>query len=448
LENELYSQQLLDHLHLLEQYNGYGLRSPTDVLLAIDRQGHIIAASPLATKLLRQPPNTFVGRSIAQVLGLKPEDVWKGYPDEFTLCLPQTDVPLSAEALPVSRQGREAGGVIVLRTSRRTTKGKVQSESWQARYSFNDLIGKNPRFQETLRVARTAATTDLAVLLVGESGTGKELLAHAIHAASPRASGPFVPFNCGGISEELIAAELFGYVEGAFTGAIRGGQKGKVEVAHGGTLFLDEVDEMPVKMQISLLRVLEDGMVVPLGSTYPRRVDVRLIAATNKDLFQQVTQGTFRADLYYRLSGAAISLPSLRERSEDLLLLADHFLRQARLSVTLTPEALVLLRSYAWPGNIRELKNALLWAGLLAQGPTITPQDLPPELVSNSQGMETYAAPEPDPLVQAEKSCILEALIKAQDNLSKAAASLGIHRVTLYRKMRRYGISTRSRGQS
>lgn len=444
LESALHSRQLLDRLYLLEQYNAYELRFAADALLAIDRQGHILAANPVMAKLLRQSPHTFVGRPLASILGLKPEDVWKGCTDEFTICLPHTDVPSAVESLPVSRQGREAGGVLVLRPKQRTTKGKIQSGAWQARYTFSDLIGNSPRFQEALAVARAVAATDLPVLLLGESGTGKELLAHAIHTASPRASGSFVPFNCGGVTEELIAAELFGYVEGAFTGAVRGGQPGKIEAAHGGTLFLDEVDEMPVKMQVSLLRVLEDGMVVPVGSTHPHRVDVRLIAATNKDLLQKVAQGTFRADLYYRLSGAVISLPPLRERIDDLPLLAHHILRQAKLSVTLTPEALVLLQSYAWPGNIRELRNVLLRARALTQGPTLTPQDLPPELVSNSQGMRIHAAVELDPFAQAEKACILEALTKAQGAISDAAASLDIHRVTLYRKMRRYGISTQS----
>ncbi len=257
-----------------------------------------------------------------------------------------------------------------------------------------------------------------------------------------------MPFNCGGVTEELIGAELFGYVEGAFTGAVRGGRPGKIEAAHGGTLFLDEADEMPAKMQVSLLRVLEDGMLVPLGSTHPRRVDIRLIAATNKDLLQKVAQGDFRTDLYYRLNGLVIHPPPLRERTDDIPLLAHHILRQAGLSVTLAPEALALLQSYAWPGNIRELKNVLLRAGVLAQGAAIIPQDFPPELVSNRQGTAIHTALKPAPFAQAERACILEALTKAQDNLSEAAASLGIHRVTLYRKMRRYGISTRSRRES
>jgi len=445
LEHQLHFQQLLDRLHLLEQYNTYQLRFSFDALLVIDRQGHIIAANPPVTKLLRRSANTLVGCSITQALGLNPEDAWKGQPQELTLCLPQADTSLSAEILPVSRQGRETGEVIVLRAGHKALRGKAQSRLWQAQYTFSDLKGKNPHFQRTLERAQIAATTDLPLLLLGESGTGKELLAQAIHSASPRASGPFVPFNCGGVSEELIAAELFGYVEGAFTGAIREGRSGKVEVAHGGTLFLDEVDEMPAKMQVSLLRVLEDGIVVPVGSTQPRRVDMRLITATNKDLLHQVNQRAFRADLYYRLSGLVISLPALRERSDDLSLLAHHILRQAGLPITLTPEALAILQGYAWPGNIRELRNVLLRAGVLAQGPTITPHDLPPELASSNQRTRIHAALEPDPFARAERACILEALTRAQGTLSEAADSLGIHRVTLYRKMRRYGISARSK---
>jgi transcriptional regulator of acetoin/glycerol metabolism len=448
LEDKLSHQWLTDRLYLLEQYNAYELRFPADALLALDRQGRVVAINPSVVKLLRQPANTLIGCSAVQALGLNAGDLWKDRLGELTFRLPQSDISGSAEILPVRKQGRDTGGVLVLQAERKTISGKVQSGAWQARYTFHDLKGQNPRFQRTLEIAQAAATVDLSLLLLGESGTGKELFAQAIHSASPRANGPFVPFNCGGVTEELVEAELFGYVEGAFTGALRGGRVGKVEMAHGGTLFLDEVEEMLPKMQVSLLRVLEDGVIVPIGGTQPRQVDVRLIAATNKDLHQKVARGDFRTDLYYRLNGLIIHMPPLRERTDDIPLLAHHILRQGGLSTTLTPETLALLQSYAWPGNIRELKNALLRAGVLAQGAAITPHDLFSELTSDDQGKEPHSTLTLDPFAQAEKACIAEALAKAQDNLSEAAAALGIHRVTLYRKMHRYGLSTRSRGQS
>ena len=441
LESELYTRELSDRFHVLEQYNAYDLKFPNDAILAVDRQGYIFAASRPTTKLLRLPPDAFLGASLAQVLGLNIQELSRRKLSEVVLSSPQHP-SVSVVASAVSQQGREVGQLLVLRSQSKGTSGKYLSKSWQSRYTFNDLIGKNLLFRQALALARTVAPTDLCALLTGESGSGKELLAHAIHAASWRSSGPFVPFNCGSIPEELMEAELFGYGEGAFTGAIRGGQVGKLEVAHEGTLFLDEVDAMPAKMQVSLLRVLEDGVVVPVGSNQPRLIDVRIIAATNKDLRQKVSQGSFRADLYYRLSGFVLSLPPLRERTDDIPVLADHFLKGIGPLVRVTPEAIAVLQSYAWPGNARELKNVLLRAAALARSPTITPHDLPPELVTNSERKESPVGARLDPFAQAEKACIAEALTKAQGDLSEVATSLGIHRVTLYRKMRRHGIST------
>ncbi|MGH7966218.1 MAG: sigma-54-dependent Fis family transcriptional regulator, partial [Candidatus Binatia bacterium] len=262
IQRELHERQLLDRVHLLQQYETYGHRFPSDALLAIDREGRIIAANSPAARVLGQTPHALVGRPAVHNLGIKPEELWDAHVQELALFLPQTDRALIAEGLSVERQGRATGGVLVLRSGHEPKKSAPSNQPWHARYTFSDLIGKNPRFHKALEVARIAATTDLSVLLLGESGTGKELFAQAIHRASPRAAHPFVPFNCGGVTEELIGAELFGYVEGAFTGAVRGGRPGSIEVANGGTLFLDEVDAMPVKMQVSLLRVLEDGVVV------------------------------------------------------------------------------------------------------------------------------------------------------------------------------------------
>ena len=440
IQHELHERQLLDRMHVLQQYEATGHRFPSDALLALDGEGRVIAANARAARMLGQTPHALIGRSVAPNLGLKPAALWNAHPQELALALPQTDRAQIAESLSIERQGRATGGVLVLRSKHGPTKRTPSTQPWQARYTFHDLIGKTPRFQKAMDIARIAATTDLSVLLLGESGTGKELFAQAIHSASPRAAHPFVPFNCGGVTEELIGAELFGYVEGAFTGAVRGGRAGRIEVANGGTLFLDEVDTMPLKMQVSFLRVLEDGVVVPVGSVQPRRVDVRVIAASNQDILQKIAQGSFRADLYYRLSGLTVSLPTLRERQEDLPLLAHHILQQAGLSATLTPETLAWLQRYPWQGNIRELKNVLLRAGALAQGAAIAPQHLFPDLVDAGHAKEQRAALALDPLAQAEKTCITEALAKAQGSVSEAAAQLGIHRITLYRKMRRYGI--------
>jgi transcriptional regulator with PAS, ATPase and Fis domain len=308
-----------------------------------------------------------------------------------------------------------------------------------ATYTFADLIGEATSFQQCLTLARRAAAQDFAVLLLGESGTGKELLAQAIHTASPRSQRPFVPVNCGAASDELLAAELFGYIEGAFTGAAKGGRAGKLELAHGGTLFLDEVEEMSAKMQVSLLRVLEEGRLTRVGAERPRALDVRVIAASNEDLQEAVRQKRFRLDLYHRLSPFPIPLPPLRERREDIPLLIRDLLGQLGFAhLRVTAEALVLLNRYAWPGNVRELKNVLLRAAHLTTGTMITSTELPQELVSTTQ--ERIVAPAGS-LRETELTLIREALADANGNLAQAAARLGIHRVTLYRKLKRYGLA-------
>jgi transcriptional regulator with PAS, ATPase and Fis domain len=304
---------------------------------------------------------------------------------------------------------------------------------------FADLVGSSPAFQSCLSLARRAAEQDFSVLLLGESGTGKELLAQAIHTASLRQHGPFVPVNCGVANDELLAAELFGYVEGAFTGAIKGGRTGKIELAHGGTLFLDEVEAMSPKMQVSLLRVLEEGKITRVGAERPMALDVRVIAASNEDLKEAVNQRRFRLDLYHRLSPFPILLPPLRERREDIPSLVSYLLRQLGFAhLRLTASALDLLNSYSWPGNVRELKNVLLRAAHLASGMTITPAELPEEITTAA--LESAATPVGS-LRETELTLIRQALTDANGNLAHAAACLGIHRVTLYRKLKRYGLS-------
>jgi transcriptional regulator with PAS, ATPase and Fis domain len=287
-------------------------------------------------------------------------------------------------------------------------------------------------------LAHQAARSDFPVLILGESGTGKELVAQAIHTASACRRGPFVAINCGAVNDELLAAELFGYAEGAFTGAIKGGRKGKIETAQGGTLFLDEVEAMSPKMQVSLLRVLEEGRLARIGGEQPVSVEVRVMAASNEDLRAAVEEKRFRADLYHRLCVFPIHLPSLRERREDLPALARHFLSQSGFAhYRLSPETLQFLRQYAWPGNIRELKHVLLRAAHLTQGAVITPAALPQEITSSAT---TAPAPPTGTLRDTERGLIGQALAEAEGNLARAAARLGIHRATLYRKVKRYGV--------
>jgi len=245
--------------------------------------------------------------------------------------------------------------------------------------------------------------------------------------------------NCGVASDELLAAELFGYVEGAFTGAVKGGRAGKIELAHGGTLFLDEVETMSPKMQVSLLRVLEEGRITRVGAERPMALNVRVLAASNEDLKETVNQKRFRLDLYHRLSPFPILLPPLRERREDIPLLVRHLLGQLGfVHLQLTAEALALLGRYSWPGNVRELRNVLLRTAHLAAGTTVTPAELPAEIATTVR--ENAPAPAGS-LRETELTLIRQALADANNNLAQAAARLGIHRVTLYRKLKRYGLA-------
>src|SRR5882724_8494558 len=319
-------------------------------------------------------------------------------------------------------------------------------------YRFDNIIGQAPVFREALDQAALVAPQETTVLLTGESGTGKELVARAIHCASRRAEGPFVAVNCAALPEALVESELFGHERGAFTGADKL-KRGRFELAAGGTLFLDEIGELAPSVQAKLLRVLQERQYERVGGTATLSADVRLVTATNHDLEQAVADGHFRDDLYYRLAVFRVHLPSLRERTDDILMLADHFLgefagRMGRSEAGLSAEARDLLVAHRWPGNIRELQNAIERALILADGRVISAAHLgiaapaPTAAVSLSG---PAAVPSPPPVIQSlaevEKQSILEALRRAKGNKSRAAAALGLGRTQLYTLLRRFGLS-------
>ncbi|WP_069804052.1 sigma-54-dependent Fis family transcriptional regulator [Thermogemmatispora onikobensis] len=481
------------------------LQSLPEGILLLRRDGVISQMNGPAGTLLGLVPARVMGRRLRDVLPLPPllqqalacqqplneeEIVFETTRGRVTCLCSLKPIALTAgEPEPVLGRltvGSTSGGplisdgfVLILRSIERVQKLVNRMTGARARLTFANVVGRSAPLQEALRLARLASHSNSTVLLHGETGVGKEIFAQSIHNNSPRADGPFVAINCAAIPRELINTELFGYEGGSFTGADRQGRSGKFEQAHGGTLFLDEIGDMPLDLQTTLLRAIETRTIVRIGGQRVIPVDVRIIAATHKDLREEVRRGTFRSDLYYRLNVLSIHIPSLRERLEDLPLLVEHFLqRQSRTlgrSFGITPEALTLMERYSWPGNVRELENLLERLTYLARSDTITVQDLPPEIrqageTELARASSTPVAPEASSLVQqrdqdqpdeydwhpapvipgrqplkersrsTEASAILQALEHCHGHPGEAARLLGISRTTLWRKMVRYGL--------
>jgi two-component system response regulator AtoC len=330
-------------------------------------------------------------------------------------------------------------------------------EELKSKDEWSPLVGSSPAMLEVYKLVARVSESKSTVLLQGESGTGKELIARAIHGNSPRRDKPFVPVNCGALPDTLLESEMFGYEKGAFTGAV-GTKTGLFESASGGTLFLDEVGELGQALQVKLLRVMQDHEVRRVGGTHSIKVDVRIIAATNRDLEQFVKEGKFRDDLFYRLNVVRITLPSLTERQEDIPMLAHYFLQKCATGTTTPvrgfhPDTMELLNRYRWPGNVRELENAIERAVSLSHGPLLTPDDLPTAI--RQAPIDADAKPEsPDAtesvcltLEEVEKRHLVRVLKETKGNKVKASKILGIDRRTLYRMAERFGLDLGDEGE-
>jgi DNA-binding NtrC family response regulator len=310
-------------------------------------------------------------------------------------------------------------------------------------HHFENLVGRNARMQEIYELVKRIGDNNATVLLNGESGTGKEVLARAIHQQSNRSQRPFVAVNCAAIPAELLESELFGHEKGAFTGAIAT-KVGKFELATGGTLFLDEIGHMRLDLQAKILRALQEREIERVGGTRTIKIDVRILAATNRDLRKAIEEGTFREDLYYRLNVVPITLPDLKDRQEDIPLLANHFVQKFAPESNpaireISKEAMAILMSHTWPGNVRELENVIERAVTLGHGPAIEPRDLPPHLAGGTSPLERALAKEAT-LEDLEKDYIAMILRRTKGHQIRAASILGIDRRTLYRKIRRFGL--------
>lgn len=436
-----------ERTRLMESCLEYGQKYAHDGLVALDAKGRVIYVSHKAKHLLEKK------------LGAEADSLSRGT-RILNLGTPGNAVNVDGNGrtlpevpadwrIPLTLDGVERGTLLVIPGSLRSSPQvsvrarALTDEKDSGRSQFNCIVGSSPAIQTATSQARRLAPLNVPVLIEGETGVGKELFARAIHGNSCTANGPFVAFNCGAVSREMLASELFGYVRGAFTGASNEGRVGRFEQAHGGTLCLDEIGELQLDLQPYLLRVLEEGIIYRVGDNVPRRVSVRLLAMTNRNLRAEVEAGRFRLDLYHRLSVTSIRVPALRERNGDLDVLIDHFNRDiaerhGRSPVRFAPATMDALRAYNWPGNVRELRNLVERAILLSSDGCADLDCLPDEIRNCAQCLQE---PVSGSLETAERRIIEDVIRSCSGNLSDAAQVLGISRSTLYRKLTLYGIS-------
>lgn len=435
----------------------------SDGVIIVDREEVIIELNPAAKEMLDNSRKNVLGMPVNSIFENKSAAQNKKLTinkhfSEVEIMLEMKDglCHCLASGVPViNEQGAVTGGIIILRPIKQMQNLVNRLSGYYATLQFSDIIGDSIELREVIRLATLTATTSANILLQGESGTGKEIFAQAIHNRSAQHGGPFIAVNCGAIPRELIGSELFGYEEGAFTGAKRGGKLGKFELASGGTLFLDEIGDMPLEQQIALLRVIQEKKVARIGSDKMIPVNVRLICATNKNLLHEVERGTFRQDLFYRLNVMSITLPPVRSRVNDISLLFNHFLeklsRDWNSKFFVEPEVFDCLKRYSWPGNVRELQNVVERAASLAENGIIGLRHLPAEICAPPVRPQPTLMQQAMPVLEnreqrqqlaknAEKQKILMLLDRHAGNVSQVARELGVSRKTLYNKMQAYAI--------
>lgn len=454
IENQIAMKKTQCQLMIKQKHYRAIIENISDGLLIIDQQGKITDLNHIGGRILGIDPREVVGMKISEVVDFQPVvlDVLKTgkslVDKELFLKIKNNIVHLVKTSIPIrDENGVMVGVVDTFREIKRIHKMINQMVGAQATFTFQDFIGNSVKLRKTLKMAEIAANSSSTILIQGESGTGKEVLAQAIHNASDRSNGPFIALNCAAIPRELLESELFGYEEGAFTGAKRGGRPGKFELAGGGTIFLDEVGDMPLDMQVKLLRVTQDRNVMRVGGQRYLEVDVRIIAATNRDLAVEVREGNFRQDLFYRLNVLPIFIPPLRQRPEDIPLLVTHVLRKlsAKLKkqvLGLSPEVVRSLKNYYWPGNVRELENLLERCINYTDGDRIKVSDLPDSMLGEIDHLKL--AKELKPLNEVEQQTVVQALKLAGGNVSQAAKRLGVSRTTIYNKLKKYSIDEKT----
>ncbi len=450
IESQLRIMQTSKELLLRNSYMNAIIESIDSGVIAVSRKGLITQINSLGKEILSGYGKALVGKPIINLFGTA--DEWEqmilngsGYDDrEVFIQKGNKNIHLFVTVKPISgTQNRVQGLIVVFHEIRRIRRLVNEMAGTQARFVFEDILGTSHEIQIAKNQAMLAAAGVSNVLLLGDTGTGKELFAQAIHNQSERSNHPFVAINCGAIPRELLESELFGYTGGAFTGAKKGGRPGKLELASGGTVFLDEIGDMPMDMQVKLLRVLQIGEVCRIGEHKPIIVDLRIIAATHHDLKKEVEKGNFREDLFYRLNVLPINIPPLRERGGDIIHLAEHILDRCRRvlkksRVEFSADAKASLMGYGWPGNVRELENVVERAVNLVESDQIEPFLFGVNQGSVRNPSVAGPAQKVRPLQDLEKQAIADALQTLSGNLSQVARTLGISRATLYNKIKKH----------
>jgi sigma-54 dependent transcriptional regulator, acetoin dehydrogenase operon transcriptional activator AcoR len=450
IENELRSQKTLDAVNKTSNDQKTVISNIPEAIITIDSQDYISFMNDHAKKMFHVSTHSIEGMRLKDVLGAINNNFLEIIEHNESITDMElriftrngsNDFTLTCNPI-ISPDGSFTGKIIFLSGIKRARTLVTRMIGAKAKFHFEDIDGQHPAFLKTLEQARMISQRTSTVLLLGKSGTGKDLFAQAIHNASPRKDGPYIAVNCAAIPRDLITSEFFGYSEGAFTGSRKGGNQGKFELADGGTIFLDEIAEMPLELQSVLLRVIEEKSVTRIGGTRIRPVDVRIIAATNKDLKEEIRKGAFRKDLYYRLNVFSIHLIPLNERPDDILLLMNLFVRKYENSLNkrinhIHPDVITTFLNYPWPGNIRELQNIIERMMNIVRSNELTPDLIPEEIINFSKISPADALIESPE--ETERKTIMKLLhLKFPKNV--IAKKMNISRMTLYRKMGKYGL--------
>lgn len=432
------------------------LNSIADGVFTVDKNRLITSLNPAAEKITGYKKEDVIGKACHTIFGSevcnKDCPLWETIETGKTITNFEMDIiNARGERIPVNvstsllidENGEVIGGV---ETFRDLSVLKYLTDELKGRYSFGNIIGKNPKMQKIYNLIENVSGTNVTVLILGETGTGKDLVARAIHYNSPRRNKPFIKVSCAALPETLLESELFGHKKGAFTGAIRD-KPGRFKLADGGTIFLDEVGEIPLSVQVKLLRVIEEQEFEMLGDTELTKVDVRIIAATNRNLKTAIKEGKFREDLYYRLNVVPIYLPPLRERRDDIPLLVEYLIKKynkerGRNILSVSRKAMELLIDNNWTGNVRQLENTVEYAFIHCDGNTIQPEHLPEEIRSKREDEKFQSVGRT--LKEVEKEVILDVLKKNDFDRERTSRALHISRTTLWRRMKKYGISSHS----